>query len=220
MDEKIRIGVLVSGVGSNLNAIIDAIEKKELEAAIGIVISNKKGAPALDRAKERGVKGVFLDPAEFKSLNEYEKEIIRLFRESRVEWVVLAGYLRIVTEELLSAYPGRILNIHPSLLPAFPGLRAQEQALISGVKITGCTVHLVDSGLDSGPIIVQAAVPVLEKDTVETLKERILKQEHRIYPLVLKWISEKRLKIEGRKISLVPYPASSTTELINPGESR
>jgi phosphoribosylglycinamide formyltransferase-1 len=220
MDEKIRIGVLVSGVGSNLNAIIDAIEKKELEAAIGIVISNKKGAPALDRAKERGVKGVFLDPAEFKSLNEYEKEIIRLFRESRVEWVVLAGYLRIVTEELLSAYPGRILNIHPSLLPAFPGLRAQEQALISGVKITGCTVHLVDSGLDSGPIIVQAAVPVLEKDTVETLKERILKQEHRIYPLVLKWISEKRLKIEGRRISLVPYSASSTAELINPGESR
>lgn len=220
MNERLRIGVLVSGAGSNLKAIIDAIEKKELEAEIGIVISNKKGAPALDRAKERGVQGVYLDPAEFKSLNEYEKEIIRLFRESRVEWVALAGYMRMVTEELLSAYPGRVLNIHPSLLPAFPGLRAQEQALNYGVKITGCTVHLVDSGLDSGPIIAQAAVPVLEKDTVETLKDRILKEEHRIYPLVLKWISEKRVKIEGRKIFLAPDSPSSTTELINPGESR
>jgi phosphoribosylglycinamide formyltransferase-1 len=219
MDEKIRIGVLVSGVGSNLKAIIDAIEAKELEADVGIVISNKKGAPALDRARERGIQGLFLDPAEFKTLNEYEKEIIRLFRETKVEWVALAGYLRIVTAELLSVYPGRILNIHPSLLPAFPGLRAQEQALNYGVKITGCTVHLVDSGLDSGPIIVQVAVPVLEKDTVESLKERILREEHRIYPLVLKWISEKRLRIEGRKISLFPAAASSTTELINPGEN-
>lgn len=220
MDEKIRIGVLVSGVGSNLKAIIDAIERKELKVEIGVVISNKKGAPALDRARERGVKAIFLNPADYKSLSEYEKEIVLLFKEAKIDWVVLAGYMRIVTEELLSVYSGRILNIHPSLLPAFPGLRAQEQALNYGVKISGCTVHLVDSGLDSGPIIVQAAVPVLEKDTAESLGDRILKEEHRIYPLVLKWISEKRLKVEGRKISLIPASFPSTSELVNPGESK
>jgi len=220
MDDPLRIGVLVSGVGSNLKAILDAVEKKELRAEVGIVISNKKGVQALDRARERGVKAIHLDPAAYKSISDYESEIIGLLKEARVEWVVLAGYMKIVSETLLSAYPGRILNIHPSLLPAFPGLRAQEQALKYGVKIAGCTVHLVDSGLDSGPVIVQAAVPVLENDTVESLRDRILQKEHQIYPMILKWISEKRLNVEGRKITLRPPATSSGPDLVNPGEGR
>lgn len=208
MDEKLRIGALVSGFGSNLLAIMEAIEKKELNAEIRMVISNKKTALALERASERGIKTCHLDPAQYKSLNDYDKEIVRFFRESGVEWVVLAGYLKLVSDDLLSAFPNRVLNIHPSLLPAFPGLYAQRQALEYGVKVTGCTVHLVDSGLDTGPIIVQAAVPVLENDTEESLKKRILEKEHHLYPLALKWISEKRLKIEGRKIVICQTGAS------------
>lgn len=209
MNEKLRIGALVSGVGSNLTAILDTIERNELNAEVRVVISNKKSAPAIEKATERGIPAHFVDPAPFKSLQEYDRQIVRLLQESDTEWVVLAGYMKLVSEELLSAYPNRVLNIHPSLLPAFPGLQAQKQALDYGVKITGCTVHLVDAGLDSGPIIVQAAVPVLEGDSLEKLKERILEKEHQIYPLALKWITEKRIKIEGRKVLIQPTGASS-----------
>ncbi|MBI1818990.1 MAG: phosphoribosylglycinamide formyltransferase [Nitrospirae bacterium] len=217
MPDLLRIGALVSGNGTNLQAIIDAIEKKELEAEITVVISNKKTAGALERTKKHGLNGIYLDPGNYENNREYEKEIVRLFGKNRVQWVVLAGYLKIITDELLSAYPDRILNIHPSLLPAFTGLHAQEQALKYGVKITGCTVHLVEAGLDSGPVIIQAAVPVLENDTVETLTERISKKEHQIYPQVLKWISTRRLKIDGRRVSILPSSSPSGNEIINPG---
>ncbi|MFI5305026.1 MAG: phosphoribosylglycinamide formyltransferase [Nitrospiria bacterium] len=220
MDEKLRIGVLVSGVGSNLSAIIDAIDQKVIQVEIRIVISNKKGAQALERAKKRGLKSIYLDPSQYPNSAEYEIEIVRLFRESKVEWIVLAGYLKIVSAELLSAFSNRILNIHPSLLPAFTGLHAQQQALDYGVKVTGCTVHLVDSGIDTGPIIAQAAVPVFDNDTVETLSERILKKEHQIYPMILKWISEKRLRIEGRKVLLDPAVPLKNSEMISPGDSQ
>jgi phosphoribosylglycinamide formyltransferase 1 len=220
MDEKLRIGVLVSGVGSNLSAIIDAIDQEVIKVEIRIVISNKKGAQALERAKKRGLKSIHLDPYQYPNSADYEKEIVRLFRESKVEWIVLAGYLKIVSAELLSAFSNRILNIHPSLLPAFTGLHAQQQALDYGVKVTGCTVHLVDSGIDTGPIIAQAAVPVFDNDTVETLSERILKKEHQIYPMILKWISEKRLRIKGRKVLLDPAVPLKNREMFNPGDSQ
>lgn len=219
MDEKLRIGVLVSGTGSNLTAIIDSIEKKELKAEITVVISNKRTASALDRAKAHGINAIYLDPDQSKNVMAYDKKIVELLKDSKVGWVVLAGYLKIVSEVLLSAYPNRILNIHPSLLPAFTGLHAQQQALSYGVKVSGCTVHLVDSGIDSGPIVVQAAVPVLDNDSVETLRKRILEKEHKIYPMVLRWISENRLRIEGRRVSLASATYCPDIELINPGGS-
>ena len=203
MTDALKLGILVSGNGTNLQAIIDAIENKELDAKISIVLSSKKSAFALDRAKRHGLTAVCVDPSLFKNKAEYEREIIRHLRGSGAQWVVLAGYMKIITSELLSAYQDHILNIHPSLLPAFTGLQAQAQALQYGVKITGCTVHLVEEGLDSGPVIAQAAVPVLDSDTVESLNQRILEKEHQIYPRVLKWISEGRLKIEGRKVTVI-----------------
>ncbi len=204
MADTLKIGVLVSGNGTNLQAIIDAIENKELNAKISVVLSNKKTAFALERARKYGLAAVYVDPDPIDNKERYEQEIVRHLRESGAQWIVLAGYMKMITSELLSAYRNHILNIHPSLLPAFKGLFAQTQALNYGVKITGCTVHLVDEGLDSGPVIVQAVVPVLESDTVDTLKSRILEKEHEIYPQVLKWIAEGKLKVEGRKVTILP----------------
>lgn len=202
MSETLRIGVMVSDCGSNLQAIIDAIEKKELNAVIALVLSDKEKAPALDRAKRHHIPAEFLDPKKFSDRAHYEAEVVSKFKKPGVQWVVLAGYMKIVTSVLLSAYKDRIINIHPSLLPAFPGLRAQEQAFEHGVKVAGCTVHFVEEGVDSGPIIAQAAVPVLDDDTAETLKARILEEEHKIYPRVLQWISMDRVKLEGRKVTI------------------
>ena len=204
MINPLHIGVLVSGKGTNLQAIIDAIEKKEFNGKIVVVLSNEKSAYALERARRHGLKAVHLDPALFENRIRYEQEMVRHLRESGVQWVVLAGYMKIISSELLSAYRNHILNIHPSLLPAFPGLHAQSQALEYGVKVSGCTVHLVEEGVDSGPVVFQAAVPVLDHDTLETLTRRILEKEHQVYPQVLKWISEGRLKVEGRKVTLLP----------------
>ena len=204
MINPLHIGVLVSGKGTNLQAIIDAIEKKEFNGKIVVVLSNEKSAYALERARRQGLKAVHLDPALFENRIRYEQEMVRHLRESGVQWVVLAGYMKIISSELLSAYRNHILNIHPSLLPAFPGLHAQSQALEYGVKVSGCTVHLVEEGVDSGPVVFQAAVPVLDHDTLETLTRRILEKEHQVYPQVLKWISEGRLKVEGRKVTLLP----------------
>ncbi len=217
MTDALKIGVLVSGNGTNLQAIIDAIENKELTAKISVVLSNKKTAFALERARKYGLTAVYVDPAPFENRERYEQEIIRHLRDSGAQWIVLAGYMKMITSELLSAYRNHILNIHPSLLPAFTGLHAQAQALNYGVKITGCTVHLVDEGLDSGPVIVQAAVPVLESDTVDTLKSRILEKEHEIYPQVLKWIAEGKLKVEGRKVRILSSRNPLISEPINPG---
>ena len=203
-EAKLRVGVLASGRGSNLQAIIDAIEADKLAARIAVVISNKKDAQALERARHHGVADVFLDPAPYKdrpdSREAYDRAILAVLKEHNVELVALAGYMKIVTRVLIDAYPNRIMNIHPSLLPSFPGLKAQQQALDWGVKVSGCTVHFVTEGVDTGPIIRQAAVPVQENDTAETLETRILTEEHRIYPEAIQLIADGRLSVEGRRV--------------------
>ncbi len=199
-DPSLRLAVLASGRGSNLQAIIDAIEQKRLQAILAVVISNKAEAPALERARKHGVPAVFLDPKAVSGREAYDAAILEQLRQHDVGLVALAGYMKIVTRVLLDAYPHRIMNIHPSLLPAFPGLSAQQQALDWGAKVSGCTVHFVEEGVDTGPIIQQAAVPVLEGDTAESLEARILQQEHRIYSEAIQLFAEGRLAIEGRRV--------------------
>lgn len=199
----INIAVLASGRGSNLQAIIDASKKGEISAQVKVVISDKKDAYALERAKKEKIEAAYINPNDFQDKNTYELEIVKILKNHDVDLVCLAGYMRIVGEALLVGYKGKIINIHPSLLPSFPGLHAQRQALEHGVKISGTTVHFVDNGCDTGPIIIQASVPVLENDTEETLSARILEQEHKIYPQAIKLFEEGKLKIEGRHIKIL-----------------
>ncbi|MBD1912193.1 MULTISPECIES: phosphoribosylglycinamide formyltransferase [unclassified Leptolyngbya] len=179
----LRLGVLASGSGSNFEAIAQAIAKKELNAEICGLIYNNPQAKAAERADRLGISKVLLNHREFPSRETLDGAIAQTFYDQGVDWVIMAGWMRIVTQVLIDAFPGRLLNIHPSLLPSFKGAHAIEQALASGARITGCTVHLVSLEVDSGPILVQAAVPILPGDTVETLHQRIQAQEHRIYPL-------------------------------------
>lgn len=202
--EKLRLAVLASGRGTNLQAIINAIEAGELKAEISIIISNRKDAPALARGREHGINTYFLDPALYKKPSSYDQALVDLWRQYQVDVVLLAGFMRLLGKEAVKAYRQRILNIHPSLLPAFPGLNAQRQALAYGVKFSGCTVHFVDEGMDTGPIILQAVVPVLDTDDEETLAKRILKEEHRIYPEAVRLLAAGRLKVEGRKVKILP----------------
>jgi phosphoribosylglycinamide formyltransferase-1 len=202
MPNQVRLGVLASGRGSNLQAIIDAIEKRSLEAAVAVVISNKADVSALERARRHGVPAIFLDPKATPGREQYDTLLLERLREHDAELIVLAGYMKIVTRVLLDAYPNRIMNIHPSLLPAFPGLTAQKQALDWGVKFAGCTVHFVTEGVDAGPIIRQAGVPVFESDTEETLSARILSEEHRIYTEAIQLFAEGRLSVEGRIVRI------------------
>jgi phosphoribosylglycinamide formyltransferase-1 len=202
--KKVRIGVLASGRGSNLQAIIDAIEAGKLDARIVLVLSNKKDAVALERARKHGLADVFLDPKPFAgqpdSREAYDRAMLDVLRKHDVELVLLAGYMKIVTPVLVKAYENRMMNIHPSLLPSFPGLDAQKKALEHGVKLSGCTVHFVTDGVDEGPIIIQAAVPIVEGDTAETLAARILVEEHKIYPKAVQLYAEGRLNIIGRVV--------------------
>ena len=204
----VRLGVLISGRGSNLQAIIEASQAGKLRASIGVVVSNKKDAPGLVRAQSLGFKGIFIDPKLFATdtnpREAYDQAVVKVLQEHDVQLVILAGYMRIVTPVLLNAYRWRVMNIHPSLLPAFPGLAPQQQALDWGVKMSGCTVHFVTEGVDEGPIIVQAAVPVLEEDTSETLSARILEQEHRIYPEAIQLYADGRLQVNGRQVRILP----------------
>ncbi|OPY57475.1 MAG: Phosphoribosylglycinamide formyltransferase [Pelotomaculum sp. PtaU1.Bin035] len=197
---KLRLGVLASGRGSNLQAIMDAAAAGEIEAEVAVVISDNEDAYALERARQRGVPAGFVNPKSFSSKSEYEKAIVEQLNRHGVELVCLAGYMRIVGTVMLNAFPNKIMNIHPALLPAFPGLHGQEQAWRYGVKFSGCTVHFVDEGVDTGPIIIQAVVPVLDDDTADTLAVRILEQEHVIYPEAIRRFAEGRLKIVGRKV--------------------
>ena len=199
----IRIAVLVSGRGSNLQAIIDSIENKYLQAQISVVISDIADAYALVRARTHGINAIHIDPKKFATKEAYETEILNVFSSHNVQLVLLAGYMKILGKTLLTAYKGRILNIHPALLPSFPGLHAQEQAIKHGVKVAGCTVHFVDEELDGGPIILQKCVEVKEEDTAQTLAERILEQEHKIYPEAVKLFVENKLRIEGRKVKII-----------------
>ena len=198
-----NIAVLVSGRGSNLQAIIDSIESGYLKARIGVVISDVRDAYALERAKNHGIEAVFVDPGNFSSKELYEKEILVALKKHDTELVLLAGYMKILGKTLLLAYKNRILNIHPALLPAFQGLHAQKQAFDHGVKVAGCTVHFVDEALDGGPIILQRCVEVRDDDTADSLADRILEQEHKIYPEAVKLFVENRLLVEGRKVKII-----------------
>lgn len=198
--QKLRLGVLVSGGGSNLQAIIDASEAGTIDAAVSCVISDTPGVRATQRAERHRIPAFVIEHKGFPSRQAFEGAIVERLREHRVDLVCLAGFMRIVGPTLLGAYPNRIINIHPALLPSFPGLEGQRQALEYGVKVSGCTVHFVDEQTDHGPIIRQAAVDVAEDDTVETLRNRILKEEHRIYSEAIQMIAEGRVSIEGRRV--------------------
>lgn len=198
--KKMKLGVLVSGRGSNLQAIIDAIDRGELPAEIAVVVSNHSGVLALERANRHGIKTAVIERAGYRTRREHQRAIRDCLLEHQVELVILAGFDRIVGEDLLQAFPGRMINIHPSLLPAFAGgLHAQAEALEYGVKVTGCTVHFVTSEVDGGPIILQQAVPVLESDTVESLAARILAEEHKLLPKAIGLIALGRVSIDGRR---------------------
>jgi phosphoribosylglycinamide formyltransferase-1 len=204
-----RIAVLISGRGSNLQSIIDAIAGGRLHAKIAVVISNRADAPGLLRARDAGIDALHLDPRRYTGRDAYDRAIVEELRARGVGLVCLAGFMRLVGPPLLEAFPSRILNIHPSLLPAFPGVNAQRQALEHGVKITGATVHLVTAELDGGPIVMQGGVPVHDDDTVDTLSARILVEEHRIYPEAIRIVLDGRWSIRGRR--LVPRAEASAT---------
>ena len=196
-----KLAVLVSGRGSNLQAIIDSIEREELNAHISIVISSTRDAMALKRAKKHGIKTIFIDPTAYLNSKEYDKVLIEKLKEFSIDLICLAGYMRILGEEVIQTFKEKIINIHPSLLPAFPGLNAQKQAIVHGVKFSGCTVHFVDSGVDSGPIILQTAVPVYDNDDEKSLSKRILEQEHYLYPKAINMIKENQIKINSKTVT-------------------
>jgi phosphoribosylglycinamide formyltransferase-1 len=194
-----RLGILLSGRGSNFEAIADRIAAGTLKAEIAVVISNVENAPGFERAKARGLTAVYISSRQ-RSREEFDREVIEVLRKHKVSLVVLAGFMRIISRIFLDAYPYGILNIHPSLLPAFPGMDVQRQAVEHGAKFSGCTVHFVDDTLDGGPIISQAVVPVMDDDTAETLAARILKEEHRIYSEAIELVLSGRCEIQGKRV--------------------
>ena len=194
-----NIAVLVSGRGSNLQSIINSIESGYIKSSkISVVISDVEDAYALQRARDHGILDIFIDPLSYTTKQEYEREILTILKDNSVDLVLLAGYMRLIGKELIAAYSNRIINIHPALLPSFKGLGAQQQAFEYGVKVSGCTVHFVDEGIDTGPIILQRCVPVLDTDTARDLAARILEEEHKIFPEAVKLFVEGKLKVEGR----------------------
>ena len=206
---KKRIGVLLSGRGSNFEALAESIAARRIsDAEIAIVIANRAGTQGIERAKTRGIATREISSRGFER-EAYDRQIVAVLQEYQVELVCLAGYMRLLSPYFVQCFPQRILNIHPSLLPSFPGLESQRQALEYGVKFAGCTVHLVDENLDAGPIVLQAVVPVLDTDTPDSLSERILREEHRIYTEGVKIVLDGRFKIEGRRvIQLTSQPVS------------
>lgn len=198
----IELGILVSGSGTNMEAIARECEAGSIPARIAVVISNRQDAYALQRARSRGLEAIFLDPTKYQDRKDYDRALIQVLYEHRVDLVILAGYMRMVSREFVDTFRGRIMNIHPALLPSFPGTSGVADALAYGVKVTGVTVHFVDEGLDTGPIILQEAVPVLEEDDVESLHQRIHEVEYRLYPLAIKYFAEGRLSIEGRRVRI------------------
>jgi phosphoribosylglycinamide formyltransferase 1 len=198
----LRLGVLASGRGSNLQAILDAIDAGRCPARVTVVVSDRKDAKALDRARRAGLPAVHVDPLSHPDRTAFDAAVSAVLAEHGVELVCLAGYMRLLSGEFVAAWRHRILNVHPALSPAFPGLHAQRQALAHGVKVSGATVHFVDEGTDTGPIVLQAAVPVGEDDTEATLAARILAEEHRLYPEAVRLYAEGRLAIEGRRVRI------------------
>ena len=202
LSRPLLLGILASGRGSNLQAILEAIATGRCPARVAVVVSDRAEAPAIERARRVGVKAVHVDPTVYPGRVAFDRAVAALLAEQGVELVCLAGYMRILSPDFVTAYRGRILNIHPALLPAFPGLHAQRQALEHGAKVTGATVHFVDEGVDTGPIVLQAAVAVREDDTEETLAARILVEEHRLYREAIGLYAEGRLVIEGRRVRI------------------
>jgi phosphoribosylglycinamide formyltransferase-1 len=206
---KKRIGVLLSGRGSNFEALADSVAAARLpDAEIALVISNRENAPGIEKARARQIPAQVI-PSRGLEREAYDKLVIAALEEKKVDLVCLAGYMRLLSPAFVAAFRGRILNIHPSLLPAFPGLESQRQAIEHGAKFSGCTVHFVDENLDAGPIILQAAVPIRDDDTPETLSERVLKEEHRIYTEAVRIILEGRYRMEGRRVLLTNLAASA-----------
>lgn len=196
----LRLGVLASGRGSNLQAILDAIDAGRCPARVVVVVSDRAGAAALDRARRAGIEAVHVDPQAYPDRAAFDQAVLAILTKHDVELVCLAGYMRLLSPGFVAAFRDRILNVHPALLPAFRGLHAQSQALDHGAKVTGATIHFVDEGIDTGPILLQAAVPVLEDDTEATLSARILVEEHRLYPQAIRLYAEGRLAIDGRRV--------------------
>ena len=216
MARQVSIGVLISGSGTNLQAIIDAIEAGKLDAKIEVVLSNKADAYGLVRARNHGIAVEVLNHRSFCSREDYDRAVIAVLQARGVELVVLAGFMRLLSPGFVKTYSNRIMNIHPALLPSFPGLNVQQKAVDHGVRFSGCTVHFVNEECDEGPIIIQAVVPVFADDTGETLAARILEQEHRIYPRAIQLYAESRLKVVGRKV-LVDRPGKDEKQaLIEP----
>ena len=199
-----KLGILCSGRGSNLASIIEAVERGEIPAEIAVVIADKRDAYALERARAKGIPAVAVVYRDFEERADFERAMLDELHAHEVTLVILAGFMRILSPVFVHAYTGRILNIHPALLPSFPGAHAHRDALAYGVKVSGCTVHFVDEGMDSGPIILQASVPVTEDDTEETLAARVLEQEHRIFPEAIKLYVEDRLRTDGRRVHILP----------------
>ena len=211
----VNLGVLVSGSGSNLQAIIDNIEAGRVDARIQIVISNVPEVYALERAKKHGISSLVILHKGLKR-EEYDQKVVEALKAHEVELVVLAGFMRIITSVLLRAFPMRVMNIHPALLPAFPGTHVWQTQIDYGVKFAGCTVHFVDEGTDTGPIIIQAVVPVYDEDTADTLNARILKQEHKIYSQAIQMFAAGRLEIQGRRVLAKGVPKARDSFMINP----
>jgi phosphoribosylglycinamide formyltransferase-1 len=212
----LKIGVLASGRGSNFQAIIDAIESGRLKASVELLVVDNPSAFAIERAKKHSIPYLYVNPKDFGTKDEFYQKIADELKSKGVELVILAGFMRVVRKPLLDAFPMRVMNIHPALLPSFPGLHGQKQAVDYGVRISGCTVHFVDEGVDTGPVIIQAAVPVLPHDTEDTLSERILKYEHKIFPEAIRLFAEGRLEVVGRKVMIKDYKGEEDAVIINP----
>ena len=216
MSKLLRIGVLASGSGSNLQTIIDRCKEGSLNAEIALVISNNPDAKALVRAENANIPNLCINHRHYPSREDFDDAVVKALQSYNVQLVVLAGFMRIITETFISAFPNRIINIHPALLPAFPGLHVQQQAIDYGARFSGCTVHFVDGGVDTGPIIIQAVVPIMPDDTAEILSQRILQQEHQIYPRAIQLIAENRVHVEGRRVVIEPECPVLPQALVNP----
>lgn len=206
MPEPLRVGVLASGRGSNFRALVEAAARGRIPATVAVLVSDRPGAPALTVAREHRVEAVVVDPKQHPSREAHEKAVIGVLDERRVGLACLAGYMRLLSAGFVAHFAGRLLNVHPSLLPAFPGLHPHRQALAHGVRVSGATVHFVDEGVDTGPVVLQAAVPVEPDDTEESLAARILVEEHRIYPEAVRLFAEGRLEIRGRRVNIRETP--------------
>lgn len=216
MTEKLPLGVLVSGNGSNLQSLIDHIEGGKLDAEIRIVLSNNAQAYALERCRKHRIPACVVNHREFASRELFDRRVVETLNASEVKLVAMAGFMRILSPVFFSAFPLRIMNIHPALLPSFPGTHVQQKAIDYGAKFSGCTVHFVDEGVDTGPIIIQAVVPIFAEDTADSLADRILKEEHRIYPQAVQYYAENRIDVEGRRVRIRGAGAATASVLHNP----